>query len=75
MIHYTNMIKTRGGIIDMVIWYLLYNGTSTDGRGIPVYCGRTTSEDEARRYLETTKTPYSFGKVDVVTDTSITRMI
>jgi hypothetical protein len=55
-------------------WYLLYKGSSCDGTGFAAYFGRTTSEKEARKYFKTIKGPYDFGFVEIVTDSSKTRM-
>ena len=30
-------------------WYLLFDGTSTDGRGQPKYVGRTLSKKNAKK--------------------------
>ena len=54
-------------------WYLLYTGTSTDGRGPGVYVGRTTSKLTAYHHYQTERAnPYSTGGVQIVTDTSNT---
>ena len=50
-------------------WYLLFGGTSIDGRGGGEYIGRTTSKDVAHgHYLGCLKDPYSIGSVQIVTD-------
>ena len=50
--------------------YLLFDGTSEDGRGDGTYCGRTTDKSVARKHYDECKSnPYSVGKVIVVTDT------
>ena len=51
-------------------WYLLYEGSSPDGRGFPVYIGRTRSKLIAKKhYTDTAKDPYSNGCVEFVTPT------
>ena len=51
--------------------YLLFDGTSEDGRGDGTYCGRTTDKSVARKhYDECESNPYSVGKVIAVTDTT-----
>lgn len=53
----------------MIIWYLLYDGTSVDGRGIPDYVGRTTNKEVARKHHKNVRSsPYSTGKVMVAND-------
>ena len=53
----------------MPIWYLLYSGSSEDGRGYPQYTGRTLSKEVAyKHYLEVSKSPYSFGRVIIISD-------
>ena len=50
-------------------WYLLYGGTSIDGRGMGDYIGRTTDKTEAvRHFRKAADSPYSIGHVLVVTD-------
>lgn len=52
-------------------WYLLYGGTSEDGRGNAVYEGRTTDVDVAlkhRKKLDKAGS-YSTGHIMAVTDT------
>lgn len=45
-------------------WYLLYSGSSCDGRGTPKYKERTLNRDYARVFLKKVRsTPYSFGHV------------
>jgi hypothetical protein len=56
-------------------WYLLYDGSSTDGRGSAKFIGRTLSEEFAKKHNEECKSsPYSFGYVEVVTNYNLTRM-
>lgn len=58
-----------------VTWYLLYDGTSVDGRGDPKYIGRTLSEEDAIAHNNRCKTnPYSTGKVVIVTETGLRTM-
>lgn len=57
-------------------WYLLYGGSSEDGRGPGVYEGRTTDVKVAlafRKKLDKVG-PYSTGYVHAVTDTIIRHM-
>ena len=56
-------------------WYLLYGGSSVDGRGDAVYKGRTIEKSEALAfYVKHIKdNPYSTGKVQIVTDGYIKR--
>jgi len=50
-------------------WYLLYDGSSADGRGQGTYAGRTTDKKKAVSYFKKCKAdPYSTGGVDIVTD-------
>ena len=58
----------------METWYLLFDGSSADGRGQGRYIGRTTDKEAARKhYMKCAKDPYSTGRVDIVTDTKIER--
>ena len=53
-------------------WFLLYDGTSVDGRGNPHYAGRTLDVKVAKDHLrKCMRDPYSIGNVRVVTDESI----
>jgi hypothetical protein len=53
----------------METWFLLFSGSSPDGRGNPHYSKRTTDKAEARRHYERCKKdPYSVGKVQIITD-------
>lgn len=50
-------------------WFVLYDGTSTDGRGQPKYSGRTLDVNQALKHLEKcAANPYSIGKVKVFTE-------
>ena len=50
-------------------WYVLYDGSSNDGRGEPSFMKRTTSKSEAyKHYLGCQKNPYSNGKARIITD-------
>lgn len=49
-------------------WFLLYDGSSPDGRGHPEFVGRTTDPKEAKAHWEKCQNPYSTGKVVIVTD-------
>lgn len=53
----------------MTPWYLLFDGTSVDGRGPATYCGRTTDQTIARFHKKNCDNDfYSVGYVVVVTD-------
>jgi hypothetical protein len=53
----------------METWFLLFDGTSPDGRGQPHFVGRTTDKDRAcRHYNRCKKDPYSTGDVRIATD-------
>jgi hypothetical protein len=57
-------------------WYLLFAGTTADGRGDANYTGRTTDKSIAKKHWDECKSnPYSVGKVIVVTDTKHKRII
>lgn len=57
-------------------WYVLYGGTSTDGRGSPEFVCRTTNGFEAFRWFNNqTANPYSIGCVDIISDTGIKRAV
>jgi hypothetical protein len=59
----------------MPTWFLLYGGTSVDGRGPGQYQGRTTDRAVARRHWDQTrKAPYSVGYVQAVTDSTTRRI-
>ena len=50
--------------------YLLFDGSSPDGRGRADYIGRTTDAKVARKHFDKCKNDfYSTGKVIAVTDT------
>lgn len=52
-------------------WFILFDGSSADGRGSGSYCGRTTNKEIAfKHYEKITANPYSCGKVFIVTDES-----
>ncbi len=57
--------------------YLLYGGSSVDGRGRGEYKGRTTDVNVAAKYYveEILANPYSIGYVEAVTDTAQERYI
>lgn len=56
-------------------WYLLFDGSSPDGRGTANYIGRTLSRQEAKRFLKkNSDNPYWTGYVLIVTDTTAYRM-
>lgn len=56
-------------------WFLLYGGTSCDGRGQPTYVGRTTCPVKALKHqrLLDKGAPYSLGHVEAITDTASVR--
>ncbi|ATW62742.1 hypothetical protein SCBWM1_gp58 [Synechococcus phage S-CBWM1] len=54
------------------IWFLLFSGTSVDGRGTGKYSSRTTEESVALSHLKNEcSSPYSTGSVHIVGDDSI----
>lgn len=55
-------------------WYLLYSGSSADGRGHPSYVGRTIHESIAMEHWKTCTSPYSNGKVVIVDDNKETEI-
>lgn len=53
----------------MSVWYLMFQGSSPDGRGDCDYCGRTTSKKMAHQhFMNISRNPYSTGKVLIVND-------
>jgi hypothetical protein len=53
----------------MSVWYLLYDGSSEDGRGQSDYVGRTTHKEIARKHHKKVRSnPYSTGKVMIAND-------
>jgi hypothetical protein len=61
--------KSEALTVISVTWYLLYDGTSEDGRGTPSYVGRTVQHADAVRFITNRKSPYWAGHVLVVGDT------
>lgn len=58
----------------MITWFLLYDGTSEDGRGLGYYCGRTTDAKLAKlHYDKCRSSSYNTGYVDIVTDNKLER--
>ena len=56
--------------------YLLYSGSSSDGRGEGTYIGRTTDIDKAIEHFNLiNKSTYSTGKVVCVTDTKLINLM
>lgn len=50
-------------------WFLLFGGSSPDGRGEPKFIERTTNKRKAKsHYKKCEKDPYSTGQVMIVTD-------
>jgi hypothetical protein len=50
-------------------WFLLYEGSSPDGRGTAEYVGRTTDPVVARaHHAKVSSNPYSTGYVQRITD-------
>lgn len=55
-------------------WYLLYSGSSDDGRGESEYVGRTrNASDAAKHFRKSIKNPYSIGYVAVITDEEVVK--
>lgn len=53
----------------MKTWFLLFDGSSPDGRGQPAFVGRTTNKAKARKHYEACrKDPYSTGNVRIATN-------
>jgi len=53
-------------------WYLLFGGSSPDGRGEGDYVGRTTDKKVAfKHFNRISKDPYSTGCVKIITDTRV----
>ena len=51
-------------------WFILYNGTSPDGYGLPRFCGRTRDAKFALNHFRAcARNPYAIGRVEIVTDT------
>lgn len=58
------------------MWFLLFGGSSVDGRGQGAYVGRATDVTIARQhYMRVQHDPYSTGYVMIVTDTAMKRVI
>jgi hypothetical protein len=55
-------------------WFLLFDGSSPDGRGDPDYIGRTTDKAKAKAHAKKcSENPYCTGYVVVCTDTQYRR--
>jgi len=53
----------------MGLWYLLFEGSSPDGRGEPKYVGRTKHQAQAYKcFKKVNNSPYSTGKVMIAND-------
>ena len=53
----------------MSAWYLLFEGSSPDGRGEPDYVGRTSHKELAlKHFKKVIDSPYSTGKVMIAND-------
>lgn len=56
------------------MWYLLFDGSSEDGRGEPTYVGRTKHQALAyKHFKKVSKSPYSTGKVMIANDFKLWR--
>ena len=56
---------------DIGTLYVLYDGSSCDGRGNPYYIGRTKDKKVAKAHFnKCKKNPYSIGEVRIMTDTT-----
>ncbi len=44
--------------------YLLYDGTSPDGRGIPEYVGKTTDKKKVVKHFNKIQDPHSIGRIE-----------
>lgn len=53
----------------MSYWYLLFGGSSVDGRGEGKYIGRTLNRNEAiAHFYQCNSDPYSTGYVLIISD-------
>lgn len=60
----------------MMTWYLLFDGSSPDGRGELDYKGRTTHKNVAKKHFEKVEgNPYSTGKVMIANDFQFRRAL
>lgn len=60
----------------METWFLLFGGSSADGRGPGNYEGRTTDASVALKHFNKVQAdPYSTGYVQVITDTESKRAL
>ena len=58
----------------METWFLLYGGSSVDGRGAGEYVGRTTDKQAAiAHHQKCENNPYSAGYVLIIKDDSAER--
>lgn len=55
-------------------WFIMYGGTSCDGRGSAKYAGRTLDPNDAAKFLKENDSPYSFAYVQVIDDHSSCQM-
>jgi hypothetical protein len=63
-------IRDKFSLGENVYLFLLYDGTSVDGRGSGTYCGCTTNKVVAKRHWDKCKkNPYSTGRVLALTAT------
>ena len=53
-------------------WYILEDGESEEGMGLPKYVGRTVSGPYAKDFWEKIQARHSCGRVWILTDTTRT---
>lgn len=62
-------MKTESDTEKNPTWFLLYDGTSPDGRGHPKYIGRTTDLEKALKHFQKcAHSPNSIGEVKIIND-------
>lgn len=67
--------RERERVMTEAPWYLLFDGSSDDGRGEGQYIGRTTDKNVAMKHYSKCKSnPYSTGKVIKITSNSYARL-
>lgn len=54
--------------------YMMFDGSSADGRGSGKYTGYTRDKSKAFKHFMETQNPYSTGHVDVLTNRALIRI-
>lgn len=68
-VRFITLLYETNGVYNLTTVYLLFDGTSVDGRGEPEYAGKTTHIKIAKAHFEKCrKNPYSIGRVMVAND-------